>query len=115
MNIIKNPNATSKGIILDASMKVVGEFKLMTAEDSYGFRDVFNLSIDLSFINISRAQSNADLLFLFVDETNEKGQYKIIDTIGLGLIHGQFLCNDKQAIFNEAKFVKTPKKNQYAN
>mgnify|MGYP001559549349 CR=1 FL=1 len=98
----------SKGIILDGNIKV-GEYSRHEAEDSYGRRLLFDLKLNNAYLDVGLGKSKP-LRFMFVDQLDQDGKYRLIDDIGMGeLVGNSFFLGVNCITYKEAYFFKLPK------
>lgn len=83
MNILFNNKPEQHGIILDGAI-IVGSFKMMTARDSYGNRDIFEVKINSEYFIAEKSKSR-NLLFKSVKELGDD-KYLQIEDYGYGCI-----------------------------
>ena len=113
-------NASSIGNIMDGSI-VVGTYKMHTAEDSYGYRKLYDIQIMDMYVDKVNNKSNADLSFVYKDKASSIK----IEELGRGRLafntilysYGGVLPGNI-AIVDSATFIKLPSDievNQNAN
>lgn len=109
------------GIVLDGEI-AVGQFVFVTKEDNSGQRQVMKLDINPMYVDVSNGKTRKSLRCLLVEKIPEDEVknippevknplcVKILEDLGVGTFEGKVMLDEKQAHYQRALFVKTPKK-----
>ena len=101
------------GLILDGHRKV-GDFSDVTINGP--LRLLKNVSINSEYIDVANAQTNKDLVFLFVIQMDDTNSYMLVDEVGYGMMYMSSWWHNEPVIdIDEATFKEAPKEGEYAN
>jgi hypothetical protein len=89
------------GIILDGTTKV-GTFEDVTSGTK--LRQLRNVCINEEYVDVSRGQTNRDLLYLYVMQQDMS--MIILECVGLGMAYGDIWCQPPHVKMQDASFVQ---------
>lgn len=109
------------GIVLDGEI-AVGEFVFSTTENDHGQRQLIKLTLNSGYVDIVNGKSkNVRCLIvekISKEEVNDPNAdkifnplcVKIVEDFGVGVIEGRCMIDNRTAQYQNAIFIRNPKK-----